>query len=290
MKFESSRALLFAVSLAQGGEFAFVLSSYAFSTHVLTSEQAAYVNAIVALSLAAAPILFVILEKVLLPCSQEGSQDDSKDPDAIDEQHGIIIAGFGGFGSTIGRLLRANGIHATVLESDAPYVELLRKVGLKVFYGDAAREDLLRAAGAEKASILIITIGDPASSLQIVEIAKRHFPHLKIFARASTREHAYLLIRHEIRAVYRDTLGSALDAGEFLLRECGVRAYQARRSTHLFKDKDEALLRDLAFLKDDQASYMAFAKQSIQDLEDLLAHDRDNQSLTIDAGWEPTPR
>jgi CPA2 family monovalent cation:H+ antiporter-2/glutathione-regulated potassium-efflux system ancillary protein KefC/glutathione-regulated potassium-efflux system protein KefB len=155
--------LLFAFSLAQSGEFAFVLFSFATQHGVITANVANPLIAVVAISMAVTPLLMLLNERLVQP--RFGTREREKgEADAIDEHNPVIIAGFGRFGSVVGRLLRANGVGATVLEYDSDHVELLRKLGLKVFYGDASRRDLLRSAGAEQARLLTITSAPSAWS------------------------------------------------------------------------------------------------------------------------------
>ena len=169
--------LLFSFSLAQGGEFAFVLFSFAVRYGVVDETTTATLIAVVALTMALTPVLMMVNERLVRP--RIGTREQShRRPDEVDEKNPVIIAGFGNFGSVVGRLLRANGIATTVLDVDSDRVDLLRRLGLRVFYGDASRHDLLRSAGAEDAQLLVLALDDREKARQMVDTARKHFPHL----------------------------------------------------------------------------------------------------------------
>ncbi|MGB3613491.1 MAG: monovalent cation:proton antiporter-2 (CPA2) family protein, partial [Elainellaceae cyanobacterium] len=188
----SSNAL-FALALAQGGEFGFVLFSFAEQNRVLPANITAPLVVVVALSMALTPLVLIVNERVIQPRFRAPRVE--KEADTIDDgETPVIIAGFGRFGQIVGRLLIANGFEATVLDHDASHIELLRRFGHKVFYGDSSRVDLLHAAGAEHAKLFVVAIDDPDRALKTVDLVQKHFPHLTILARASDRRHAYALI------------------------------------------------------------------------------------------------
>jgi len=264
--------MLFAMALAQGGEFAFVLFSFATQNAVLPAETANLLIASIALSMAAAPVLLTINDKLVRPRFQR--PDPERAPDEIDEHDNpVILAGFGRFGHIVGRLLRANGFGTTVLDHDADQVETLSRYGLKSFYGDASRLDLLQAAGAEHAKLFVLAIDDEAKALEIIETVQREFPRLKILARATSRQHAYEILRLGVTQVYRETLGSALDLSIDALRELGLDERRARRAAELFRKHDEASVRELAKLKDDDEAYISIARKHIENLERALQSD-----------------
>ncbi len=174
-KLEKSQNFTFAFALAQGGEFAFVLISFAAQTNALDQGIGNLLVATVALSMVAAPFLFTINERLVQP--RFSSRLQEREADEIDEKDNpVILAGFGRFGHIVGRVLHLQGIKSTVLDLDAEQVELVRKLGVKVFYGDASRLELLRAAGAEKAKLIIIAIDDEEKGILIVETVRKHFP------------------------------------------------------------------------------------------------------------------
>lgn len=269
---KTSDSFLFSFALAQGGEFAFVLFSFATQQAVLTSATANLLTAAVALSMAAAPVLLVLNYKLVQPRFQRARSQ--RDADEIDEHDNpVILAGFGRFGHIVGRLLRANGFGTTVLDHDADQVETLRRFGLKSFYGDASRLDLLQAAGAERAKLFVLAIEDEAKALQIIKMVQRHFPRLQILARATSRQHAYELLRLGVTQVYRETLGSALDLSVDALRALGTEEPRARRIAEIFRQHDEASVREMAALQPDTEAYASTARKHIENLERALQSD-----------------
>jgi voltage-gated potassium channel Kch len=279
--------ILFAFSLAQGGEFAFVLFSFAVQNHVISDAIANPLIGAVALSMALTPLLLIINEKVLQPRIGTKVQED-KEADKIDEKNPVIIAGFGNFGSIVGRLLRANGIGITVLELDSDKVDLLRKLGLVVFYGDASRHELLHSAGAENAKLMVFALDEHPKVIQMVHMVKKHFPHLTLFARAAGRTEAYELLDAGVDHVYRATFDTSLRTGIDALRTLGFRSYQAHRATRTFRHHDEEALGALRHVRHDTKTYISHARQRIGDLEQLLLSELIESEEHLDAGWDTT--
>ena len=278
--------LLFAFALAQSGEFGFVLFSFATQQGVISKEIAGTLVAVVAVTMALTPLALLVHEKLVQPRVGTRERGD-REPDAMEESNPVIIAGFGRFGHIIGRLLFANGVGATVLDVDSDQVDLLRKLGLKVFYGDASRRDLLAAAGAEDARLLVLALDDRDKTVEIVETAKKHFPHLTILARAYGRPHAYELLDAGVDHVYRETLDTSLKLGVDALRLLGFRANRATRAARKFRRHDEESVRVLAELWHDRKAYMSVARERIQDLEQILRSDlEDIAPLEQDAAWD----
>jgi monovalent cation:proton antiporter-2 (CPA2) family protein len=271
-KLKAGEGMLFAFALAQGGEFAFVLFSFATQNAVLPADLANVLVASVALSMAAAPLLLTVEEKLVRPLFQKCIPE--RPADEIDEHDNpVILAGFGRFGHIVGRLLRANGFGTTVLDHDADQVEMLGRFGLKSFYGDASRLDLLEAAGARRAKLFVLAIDDEAKALQIIATVQREFPRLKILARATSRQHAYEILRLGVEQVYRETLGSALDLSIDALQELGMDERRARRVAEIFREHDEASVREMAHLPDDDEDYISVARKHIENLERALQSD-----------------
>jgi monovalent cation:proton antiporter-2 (CPA2) family protein len=268
----AAEGMLFAFALAQGGEFAFVLFSFATQNAVLPVEIANLLVASVALSMAAAPLLLTIEEKLVRPLFQKCKPE--RPADEIDEHDNpVILAGFGRFGHIVGRVLRANGFGTTVLDHDADQVALLGRFGMKSFYGDASRLDLLEAAGARNAKLFVLAIDDEAKALEIIGTVQREFPRLKILARATSRQHAYEILRLGVNQVYRETLGSALDLSIDALRELGMEEGRAHRVAQIFREHDEASVREMAKLPDDDEDYVSIARKHIENLERALQSD-----------------
>lgn len=277
--------LLYSVALAQGGEFAFVLLSFAVANGVLGRDVTGPLVAVVAVSMALTPLLLLVFEKWVRP--RVGTTErPTRESDVEERRNPVLIAGFGRFGSIVGRFLRANGIESTVLDLDSDHVDLLRRLGFKVFYGDASRVDLLRAAGAEHARILVVAVDEPEKVLELVESAKRHFPHLAILTRARGRAHAYDLIDAGVERIYRETLDTSLRAGVDALRLLGTPGYPAWRAARRFLADDEESVRELARLRHDRGAYIARARERIEDIERLLRDDPRDDASGRDLAWD----
>ena len=275
---------LFSLALAQGGEFCFVLLGFTVDRHVLPGPFAAQLTAVVALSMAVSPLLLMFYEKVL--CKRLTIKRAEHKQDTIDEHDNpVIIAGFGRFGHIIGRVLMANGIRSTVIDLDHDQVEFFRKLGLKVFYGDASRLDLLHAAGAASAKLFILAIDDEPKAVEIVEAVHRHFPKLPILVRAAGRLHAYEFLNRGVDAVFRETLDSSLEMTVAAMRHLGFGAYEARRAIKIFRHHDEETVREMAKIEaGDEKGYLAAARQRMNALNALFKQDPDIDRS--DKGWD----
>jgi monovalent cation:proton antiporter-2 (CPA2) family protein len=279
--------LLFAFSLAQGGEFAFVLFSFATQQGVLGLELTTPLVAAVALTMALTPLLMLVNERLIQP--RFGTRERvEREPDDMDEANPVIIAGYGRFGTIIGRLLRANGIEVTVLDLDSDHVEMLRGFGQKVFYGDASRLDLLRAAGAETARVLVVAVDDTERILEITETARKHFPQLEVLVRAVGRTHAYELIEDGVDRVYRESLDSSIRLGVDVMRLLGVPAHEALRRGRMFRRHDERALRELAGSRSDRKQYVLGVRQQTEELERLMRSDELSFHPEDDSAWDAT--
>ena len=285
LKFDQN--VLFAFSLAQGGEFAFVLFSFAVQNHVVSNTVASPLIAAVAISMALTPLALIINDKLIQPRFGTNEQEE-READDIDEENSVIIAGFGNFGSIVGRLLRANDVGITVLEHDSDRVELLRKLGLKVFYGDASRQDLLHAAGAKKARILILAFNDHGKTLDIVRMVRKHYPHLTIFTRSSGRTEVFELLDEGVHHVYRETFETSLKVSIDALITLGFRSYQAQRITKTFRHHDTEATHVLRHARHDKKSYISISRQRIEDLEQLMLSELHNIEENIDTAWDTT--
>jgi monovalent cation:H+ antiporter-2, CPA2 family len=285
-KMGTDQGLVFAVSLSQVGEFAFVLLSFGRQQGIFDEKMTGMMMAIVALTMAVTPLIIILNEKLILP--QVGTKEvaKQKDPDRIGEKNPVIIAGFGRYGNIVGRFLKANGIGTTVLDIDSDRVELLRKLGLKVYYGDATREDLLKAAGADAAQLIIIALDSPGKCLELVETVKKHFPHLHILVRAQDRADAYELMDAGVMHLYRETFDSSLRMGFDALKLLGRRSYQAHRAMNIFRKHDDKALKHLAAVRDDRKMYINQAREKIMELEKFIETDMEVRTLDYDAGWD----
>ena len=283
-----SQNLLFSFSLAQAGEFGFVLFSFATQSGVLSTETVNPLILAVALSMAITPLLMIINEKLIQPRFATGGS--GRETDAIEEHNDVIIAGFGRFGNVIGRFLKANGIGSTVLDLDPEQIDALREFGQKVYYGDAARSDLLHSAGADEAKLLIIAVDDTEKANTIAETARRHFPQLRILARAESLEHAYELMHIGIDDVFRETMDSAIVMGESAMQALGFRAFDAHRSSLAFRHHEEKSRHELFEVREDRSSYAARVRERTSELEDLFRADERDEDEFTDHAWEPASR
>lgn len=276
--------LLFALALAQGGEFCFVLLSFATQNAVLAEPVAGLLVAAVALSMALTPLLLLLWERGIAP--RVGTREADRPMDAVHEENPVIIVGFGDFGATVGRLLTASGVETTVLDLDSDRVDLLRRMGLRVFYGDASREDLLRSAGAEKARLAILCVGDHEANLALAKSIRRHFPHLTILARAAGRLSAYELLELGVPVVQRESVDGALRLGEEALRRLGRRAHEAHRAAQHFRRRDEANLVRLSTIFRDRATHLSLAREAIRDLEASMRADAAAGRTDDETAWD----
>jgi len=284
----TDQAFLFAFALPQVGEFSFVLLSFARQEGVLETTMTDPLVAAVALSMAMTPILLTFNERVLRPRFGTPVTND-READVVHEQNEVIIAGFGSFGSTVGRLLKSQGIGTTVLDHDSEQVELLRRMGLEVYYGDATRMDLLETAGAASARILVLALDDPPTTLKIAREVKARWPHLELYARAFEWRDASDLFEAGVDHVYREALDSSLRLGTDVMRGLGFRAYHSERAAQKFLRHDQESLEYLATLRGEEAEvFISAARQRIESLEAMLASDLRDHHLEEDAGWDPS--
>lgn len=275
-KINSKQQLLFALALAQGGEFAFVLLSVTTTLSILTPEQTSLVTLVVAVSMLIAPLLLMVYEQIQKRSSSAMPEFDN--PEKISTAKHVIIAGYGRFGQIIGRLLHAQGYEITVLDHSPSQIELLRRFGKNVFYGDAARQELLEAAGAETAQMLVIAIDNPDKTIEITKLAHKNYPQLKIVARAIDRRHAYQLLNLKVDAFNRETVDSAISLAVKTLELLGNTKQDAERAGKLFRDHDRAAVLQLAELWGDDASYGVAVRQRMEDLKQVLQQDKQAQS------------
>jgi monovalent cation:proton antiporter-2 (CPA2) family protein len=270
-KLKMNQNFLVALGLSQVGEFAFVLINYSSDLYIVDPKLKAQLMAITAISMCITPILLIINEKFIEPHTNiaKPSPEELDTPEVL---HKIIIVGFGHFGSTVGRLLRVNGIGATILDNDSERVNLLRSNGFKVYYGDASKPGILRSAGAETADLLILCLDNPEKNKAILNYSREHFPQLEIFVRAKNRLDAYDFINNGVDHIYRETLGTAVNMAVDILKATGMRAYAARRLGKRFTMIDIAMTKKLA--KEQVKDKVSFTMSQYLSREaELLAED-----------------
>ena len=277
--------IVFSFALAQGGEFAFVLFSFASQNGVLPDELISTLIVVVALSMALTPVLIIIGEKWLQPLFSQ--KNEARQFDDIDDGGTpVIVAGYGRFGQIVSRLLRSQGFQTTLLEYDAVQLNLVRKFGTKAFYGDVTNLELLKAAGADKAKVMIIAVDNQEKSMIVTELCRKHFPNLTVYARAKGRREAYELQKAGAHFVMRETLGSALLLGREALIGLGYRSYQAHRAAKTFLHYDTRHLNELAELWGDEKQYILEATEKAELLEAVLKADLKDKDELQDHAWD----
>ena len=273
---------LFAVLLSQGGEFGFVVFTSARQATILSREWEALLTVAVALSMAATPLLLLLHDWIQArrECAQPRSDD------AIDMEAPVIIAGFGRFGQIVGRMLFANGIRAVVLDHDPEQIEILRRFGFRIFYGDATRIDLLEAAGAKRARLLVNAIDDVEASVKLVDRVREHFPGLAIVARARNVTHYRELRERGVQVAERETFEGALKVGRSALESLGVDRYRAREMAETFRRNNIATLEASLPHFHDEASLLTLAQAGREELELQFARDRERFEREHGAAWD----
>jgi monovalent cation:proton antiporter-2 (CPA2) family protein len=275
MRRDRANAVRFALALPQASEFSFVLLGAAVAFGALSADLAALATLISAASMLATPVLFALSERFLVPRLRKRAPEPKFDTIPPSDAQ-VILAGFGRMGQIVGRVLRMHGIAFTALERDPGQVDVVRRFGNTVYYGDAARPDVLRAAGADRAKLLVVALDDVERNLQTVEIAKRNHPNLTILARARNRHHAHLLMDRDVDGLVRDTFHSSLHLAELSLTALGVAPEAAAHAVALFRDQDEANLIAAHAIYRDEVQLIQSNQQATQELNALFEADRNS--------------
>ena len=259
-----------AVALSQGGEFAFVILALGVSSSLMEGRAADMLIVAVTLSMAATPLAFKAGDR-LNARLERGSEPDYERH--IEEENRVIVAGFGRVGQIVGRILRLRRIGFTALETSAEQVDFVRRFGNKVYYGDASRVELLRAARADKAVLFVLAIEDVERSLATARAVRKHFPHLTIFARARNRRHAYALMDLGIDRIVRDTFHSSLELAQGILVELGLGELESRQTVETFRDHDTARLVAQHGIAHDTDRMIEETRHWTRELEEMFAED-----------------
>lgn len=279
----SSERVQFAGVLSQGGEFAFVLFSLPASLRLFQNDQMALLLVTVTLSMMTTPLLMTLIDKVLSRRLNQ-PEEEGEAPWVEDDKPQVIIVGFGRFGQVIGRLLMANKMRITVLERDISAVNLMRKYGYKVYFGDATQLELLRSAGAEDAQSIVITCNEPEDTMKLVEMCQQHFPHLHILARARGRVEAHELLQAGVAQFSRETFSSALELGRKALISLGMHPHQAQRAQLHFRRLDMRMLRELMPVHSDTLQ-ISRVREARRELEEIFQREMQKESRQLD-GWD----
>ncbi|MGO4918760.1 monovalent cation:proton antiporter-2 (CPA2) family protein [Maribacter spongiicola] len=284
-KMKLDQKLLLTFGLAQIGEFAFVLLSFAFQLNILEQEQMDILLVITALTMSITPIISIINERLILP--KIGTKESIKRPmDHIAKSQNVILVGFGHFGSTVGRFLRSHGIEPTVLDQDSNRVDFLRKMGFEVYYGDATRIDLLESAGIAQAKILICAIDNPNVTKEITKMVKEKYPHVELMIRAQNRYDAYELLNMGMENIYRESLDTSLSLAKDVLSKLGFRKYTLNQQVQNFIKYDESSLRRLAAEPKQDDNYIFKARKELEEQERLLNEDFKRGIVEYDNHWD----
>ncbi len=282
LKIQSAFSL--ASIIPQGGEFAFVIFTVAVGTGLMTAGLSELLILVVTLSMAATPLIFALNEGVQTALKSSPTRE-YEEPAA--QENDVIIAGFGRFGQIVARILRAKKIGFTALEASSEQVDFVKRFGNKIYYGDASRIELLRAAKADQAKILVLAIDDVDASLRTAKIATQYFPHLKIFARARNRKHAYQLMDLGITLIWRETLLSSLDITKGVLLSLGMSKTESERAIETFQAHDEKRLAEHHAMHNDEQKMIYLAQKAAAELEQIFEEDAADEAAKS-TGERPT--
>jgi len=266
----SAQAVKLGVTIFQGGEFAFVIMSLTSTQLILDERVRELVVLVVSLSMMLTPIIMTLVERYY----DRHALIDKPDFDEMEDEHNkVVIAGFGRFGQIIGRLLSVRKIPFTALDASPTHVDFVRKFGNKIYFGDAERLDLLRSAGVADAEVLVIALDDMEAANRVVEMASKHFPHVKIFVRARNRLHVFQLMDLGMKNIVRETFLSSLDMGEDVLRSIGVPISAASDTIAKFKLYDRELLKHQHTIHEDSGKLIESSLKSRKQLQELFETD-----------------
>ncbi|RWX56880.1 monovalent cation:proton antiporter-2 (CPA2) family protein [Photobacterium chitinilyticum] len=294
-RIKGSDRWLFTLSLAQAGEFGFVLLSFSLQNHVIPADIAQPLSLVVALSMFLTPGLFILFDKVILPRFEKTSND--RETDEIDEQGTVIIAGIGRFGQIVNRLLVSNGVKTVVLDHQANQVDVVRQIGTKAYFGDATRPDLLHTAGIEHAAALVVAIDHHEHSVELVKYVKHTYPKVKIITRAFDRGHGYQLRQAGADIIESETYHSALEVGGHAMKSLGLHPFFVEQQKTTYKRVEERKSDKLyAAWKDDseEERFDNNYRDLFIRLEEVMAEemkkDRSDKHSRSERGWTPPPK
>lgn len=281
-----------AALLCQGGEFGFVVFAAARGADLMTPALVDRLNAVVVLSMVLTPMILGLVERIIARRLGAGSAPAPAPAGALPSRR-VIIAGYGRYGQIVGRMLQANGFEATLIDRDPDQIELAARFGATVHYGDATRLDLLVAAGAPDADLLVVALDDAAATRQVVDLARQHFPQLELVVRVRNRTEAYEMLDRGISASARETFQAALVTATQALTALGVRPQAAARAAGLFSDHDEASLKTLYAMREDDTQYVSLMAQAREDLVRLLQNEQNDaqeeEATPTDASQNAAP-
>lgn len=294
-RIKGSNRWLFTLSLAQAGEFGFVLLSFSVQNHVIPFELSQTLALVVAISMFLTPGLFILFDKVILPRFE--SESNERESDTIEEQGTVIIAGIGRFGQIVNRLLVSNGVETVVLDHQASQIDNMRQIGTRAYFGDATRPDMLHTAGIEHASALVVAIDNQESSVELVKYVKHTYPNVTVIARAFDRGHGYLLRQAGADIIESETYHSALEIGGHATKAIGIHPFftEQQKSTYRrVEDRKSNMLYE-AWVDDSEGErYDNNFRQLFIHLEEKMAEemqkDRHDKLSRSERGWTPPPK
>jgi monovalent cation:proton antiporter-2 (CPA2) family protein len=292
-RLDSRDGWLFTLGLAQAGEFGFVLLSFTVQNSVIPPDLAETLALVVALSMLLTPALFILYDKLVLPRLRSAG---AAQPDTIDEQGTVVIAGNGRFGQIVNRLLVAGGVRTVVLDHEATMIDMLRKLGIKSYYGDASRPDLLEAAGIKNAAAFVVAIDDRERAVEMAEHVRRHYPGVRILARAFDVNHLYLLRKAGVDLAEREMFEASLKLGGETLKLLGNHPFKVEKMVRAFRRHDESGLDQLYELWDENPdiarnrALLARARQHGETLAEMMELDRLQLHDRSERGWTPPPK
>ena len=294
-RIKGSNRWLFTLSLAQAGEFGFVLLSFSVQNHVIPFELSQTLALVVAISMFLTPGLFILFDKVILPRFE--SESNYRESDTIEEQGTVIIAGIGRFGQIVNRLLVSNGVETVVLDHQASQIDNMRQIGTRAYFGDATRPDMLHTAGIEHASALVVAIDNQEASVGLVKHVKHSYPNVTIIARAFDRGHGYLLRQAGADIIESETYHSALEIGGHAMKAIGIHPFytEQQKSTYRRVECRKSDMLYEAWADDSEGErYDNNFRQLFIHLEERMAEemqkDRHDKLSRSERGWTPPPK
>ncbi len=277
---------LFAFLLSQSSEFAFILVSFSEQNQLLDEKTAGLLLLIVALSMAITPLLLIFNEKALSPILTH--RQNKMEYEYVDNvENPVIIAGFGRFGLVIGRLLLANNYPVTIIDSNPGNVEVLRRFGFRLFYGDVTRPQVIEQAGIKNAKLVILSMAEYDEALKVADFLKKNYPQVKILARAKDIYHAFEFFKRNVKTVQQEVFESAAELGQKALIHLGFSNYDAYRAVRTFKHHEKQVLIDLyALWKDDENKFIQETRRFSQQLSETLQAEKDFLIHETDYTWD----
>lgn len=277
---------LFAFLLAQSSEFAFVLISFSQQSLLFDEKTAGLLMLTVTLSMAISPLLLIFNDKAVAPILSR--KQNKREPEWVDNaENPVIIAGFGRFGLAVGRLLIANKIQVTIIDSNPTNVEVLRKFGFKLFYGDVTRPQVLEQAGVKNARLIILSMAEYDDAIKVAGYLRKKYPRLKIMARAKDIYHTFEFFRQNVEAVQNEVFSSAADLGEKALVYLGLTPYEAYRATRTFKHHEKQVINDLYHSwKEDESNFIQDSRRFSEQLAEILETEKEYGIHDSDYAWD----